>query len=50
VVHIFPKGEGKVYDYLSLYLYPVNLTNVVYTYSFTITGTGLRNSKNRFEK
>ncbi|KAI3838401.1 hypothetical protein MKX03_000645 [Papaver bracteatum] len=45
-VLIYPKGNGKVYDSLSLYLVPVDLTKAVYSeFSFTITSQ--TDSKNK---
>ncbi|RZC76144.1 hypothetical protein C5167_000306 [Papaver somniferum] len=48
---IYPKGMGKVYDHLSLYLVPVDLTKSVNTeYCFAITSQTDRNNKVRKEQ
>ncbi|KAI3838400.1 hypothetical protein MKX03_000644 [Papaver bracteatum] len=47
-VIIYPKGEGEVYDHLSVFLIPVKLTKAMDT-EFRIVVTSQTNSKNGFE-
>ncbi|KAI3894788.1 hypothetical protein MKX03_023583 [Papaver bracteatum] len=48
-VKMYPKGKGEVYDYLSLYLCPVDLKKSVFT-EFSFAVTSQTNPKNTYEE